>query len=211
VSSATTDEIEDLVREIAPFFYSIAKDAQVASDAFVETPWTREHIERTASLNQVSGTIRWRYMGDSIVRREAELPSRLTLKCKDSEQNQGRYYLIDERLNAVVTVRSEPHKEGEEPEYLQESMSDVLADAPVAFGSLVKVYLSVPATGHPTFEVTTQGAGTVSYRLIDWIDNSRGDEGGEVVALPTGPKRPRGPIVRSSLKDDQASLEGEGS
>lgn len=205
-----TDEIEGLLRELAPPFLLFARNAQVAIDDFKQNDWARKHMKRTASLNQMAGTGRWRLVGDAIVERQSEIPDRLTLRSSDSEHNQGRYFLTDEHLPAVITVRSDPHKEGEEPEYIQTSLEGILEQAPVDFGELIKVYLSVPSAGHSTFEVATKGEAQLSYRLIDLVDEGRDSGGGEVVPFPTNPKTPKSPVVRSSIRRDRDAAD-EGS
>jgi hypothetical protein len=196
---ARQDDIEGLLRQIAPLFIDIAQRAQVAAADFADTDWARKHLARTASVNQMAGTGRWRIVGDSIVDRQAELPSELVLTTDDGEQNQGRYYLAAPELAIVLTVRRKPHPEDEQPAALQLQIEGVLENAPVDFGDQIVVYFAVPPIGQePNFAVATRGKQTVLYRLIDLVeDRVASSETGTTTDLPAAP--PPGTIVRSSL------------
>jgi hypothetical protein len=200
---ARQDDIEELLRRIAPLFLEIARYAQQAAAELGETEWGRAHLVRTATVNQVSGTARWRMVGDGIVTREAELPEDVELSTTDSEQNQGRYYLRAARVAIVLTIRRRPHPPDGHPVFLQLQIDGVNEVAPVEFDDDIVVYLAVPRLGYePRFEVDVRGKQTISYRLIDLVPQD-GDEGTPppVENMPTG--SPPGPIVSSALDDDQ--------
>ena len=189
-------------------FLDCANYAQRASAGLAETDWARRHLVRTASVNQVSGTARWRIAGDTIVMRQAELPSDVVLSTSDEEQNQGRYYLRARRLALVLTIRRKPHKEQEQPKALQLQIEEVLEQAPIDFGEEVVVYLAVPPLGQqPSFEIASKGKETISHRLIDLIGGEPGKESGPGATItPLDPKRPRGgPTVRSTIAADERS------
>lgn len=207
---ARQDEIEDLLRQIAPLLLDIGRNAQTAAADLGDTTWARTNLSRTASVNQVAGTARWRMVGDGIVGREAELPAGLAISTTDEEQNQGRYYLVAPDLAIVLTIRRKPHRDDEQPSALQLQIQGVIESAPIAYEDEIVVYLAVPPLGQePTFEVATRGKHTASYRLIDLIDDDLGRPGenfGPVVE-PLPPTPPAGPIVRSSLDTDEDDLE----
>jgi hypothetical protein len=200
---ARQKDIEQLLRDVAPLFLDIAERAQQAAAALEETEWARTNLPRTAAVHQVSGTARWRITGDGIVSRESELPAELELSSCDKEQNQGRYYLRAPHVAVVLTVRRKPHRDDEQPNALQMQLQEVLEHAPVAFEEQIVVYLAVPSLGHaPTFEVATRGKETISYRLVDLIDNA--DEMGDVAVVHPLPKPPaRGPKVTSTRESGQ--------
>jgi hypothetical protein len=206
---ARQDDIEALLREIAPLFLDIAQGAQVAAADFADTDWARSNLTRTASVNQVSGTARWRMVGDGIVSRDTELPEGLALSTSDEEQNQGRYYLAAREVAVVLTIRRKPHSDDEQPQALQLQIEGVLEQAPIAYDEEIVVYFAVPPLGkEPSFEVATRGKEVISYRLIDLIDNRerpKDDSGQAVEPLPPTP--PGGPVVRSVL--DATDAEGE--
>src|SRR5919202_1260865 len=112
------EQIEDLLRRAAPLLLDIAEHAQFASAELGDTDWGRRYLARTASVNQVAGTARWRIVGDNIVRRQHELPADLQLSTCDEEQNQGRYYLRAPQVAIVLTIRRKPHPDNEKPEAL---------------------------------------------------------------------------------------------
>jgi hypothetical protein len=130
---ARQDDIEGLLRSIAPVFRSVALDAQNAAEEFKATEWARKHLSRTAAVNQVAGTGRWRIVADKIVARCAELPHGVELSTSDGEQNQGRYYLRAPDLAILLTIRRRPHREEDKPKILQLQMTEVLAQAPIDF------------------------------------------------------------------------------
>jgi len=210
---ARQDDIEGLLRRIAPLFIDIAQRAQVAAADFADSGWARDNLTRTASVNQMAGTGRWRMVGDNIVNRQSELPAGLALTTEDSEQNQGRYYLADQELAVVLTVRRKPHPEDEQPAVLQLQIEGVLEQAPVDFGDEIVVYLAVPPLGkEPTFTVTTRGKEPITYQLIDLIEDRAAPRDETLIEdLPTAP--PPGTIVRSTLDaedvKDQSLNEGE--
>jgi hypothetical protein len=210
---ARQDDIEDLLRQVAPLFLDIAQGAQVAAADLPDTEWGMTNLTRTASLNQVAGVARWRMVADRIVDRRAELPAGLTLATSDDEQNQGRYYLVSVDAAIVLTVKRKPHKDDEQPEALQLQIQGVQALAPVAYNDEVVVYLAVPPFGQePTFEVTTRGKEPLSYRLIDLIDDRYFDDQDDFgpTVFPFPPKPTLGPNVSSSLdKDKEANDEEE--
>jgi hypothetical protein len=207
---ARQDDIEELLRRIAPLFLEIAKYAQQASAEFGATEWTRRYLLRTAALNQVAGTARWRIVGDGIVSRQAELPASVQLSTSDGEQNQGRYYLRAPHVAVVLTIRRKPHPVDEQPTFLQLQLDIVQELAPFDFGDEIVIYLAVPRLGHqPRFDLAVRGKQTISYRLIDLVaDSDHGvppdGDGGipPVVAnLPSGPRG--GPVVSSALDEDR--------
>jgi hypothetical protein len=206
------DDIENLLRQIAPLFLDVAQEAQVVAADLGDTDWARANLTRTASLNQVAGTARWRMVGDGLVAREAEMPVGLGLSTTDEEQNQGRYYLIAPDLAIVLTIRRKPHPEDEQPHALQLQIAGVLEQAPIAYDDEIVVYFAVPPLGRePTFEVATRGKEVISYRLIDLIDDrfDQPDGGLSPNVSPLPPTAPAGPIVRSSLdKDEDKGEEG---
>jgi hypothetical protein len=194
------DEIEGLLREIAPLLLEIANGAQEAADELGATDWAREHLSRTASLNQVGGTARWRVTGDEVVARQGELPASICISTTDEEQNQGRYYLQSPLVGIVLTIRRKPHPKDEKPALVQLQMEEVLKQAPVAYDDQVVVYLAVPPFGHePTFEVTTRGDKMMSYRLIDLVGDGVGQMPTTERIPSTQSARPR-PLVRSSKR-----------
>jgi hypothetical protein len=197
---ARQDDIEQLLRDVAPLFLDIAGQAQRAAAELEETDWARRNLPRTAAVHQVSGTARWRITADGIVARQAELPAGLQLSTCDKEQNQGRYYLRAPHVAVVLTVRRKPHRDDEQPNALQLQLQEVLEQAPVAFEEEIVVYLAVPSVGHaPTFEVATRGKETISSRLADLVD----DKGDAVVVRSLPKLPPRGPKVTSTRESGQ--------
>lgn len=195
---ARQDDIEELLRSIAPTFRSVALDAQNAAEEFKATEWARTHLSRTAAVNQVAGTGRWRIVADKIVARCAELPHGVELSTSDGEQNQGRYYLRAPDLAILLTIRRRPHREEDKPKILQLQMTEVLAQAPVDFDDEVVIYLSVPPLGRePRFEVVSRGQIVATHELYDLIevDQSSINE----FSAPPAP----GPLVRSTLVRDK--------
>lgn len=195
------DHIEALLRQIAPLVLDIAQRAQVAAADLADTDWARTNLTRTASVNQVSGTARWRLVGDGLVARATELPEGLAMSTSDEEQNQGRYYLTAPQVAMVLTIRRKPHRDDEQPHALQLQIQGVLEQAPVAYEEEIVVYLAVPPLGQePTFEVATRGRQVISYRLIDLIDDSERGEDDEfgTAIRPLPPAPPAGPVVRSA-------------
>lgn len=207
---ARQDDIEELLRQIAPLFLEIALNAQHASADLAKTEWARRHLVRTAAVSQVSGTARWRITGDGIVGRQAELPDGIELSTTDAEQNQGRYFLRAPRLAVVLTIRRKPHSSDEKPAFLQLQLDGVNELAPIDYGDEIVIYLAVPPLGHPPkFEVATRGKETVSYRLLELIPADR-EQGNEptVENLPdSGP--PAGPHVSSAMDDDREGTEDD--
>lgn len=207
---ARQDDIEELLRQIAPLFLEIASNAQHASAELAKTEWARTHLVRTAAVSQVSGTARWRITGDGIVSRRAELPDGIELSTTDAEQNQGRYFLRAPRLAVVLTIRRKPHSPDEQPAFLQLQLDGVKEAAAVDYGDEVVIYLAVPPLGQaPKFEVATRGKETVSYRLLELMPDD-GEQGNQpdVKNLPdTGP--PAGPRVSSAMDDDGEELEDD--
>lgn len=209
---ARQDDIEDLLRQVAPLFLDIAQGAQLAAADLPDTTWGLTNLTRTASLNQVAGVARWRMAADRIVDRRGELPDGLMLATTDDEQNQGRYYLVSVDAAIVLTVKRKPHKDDEQPEALQMQIQGVKALAPIAYKDEVVVYLAVPPLGkEPTFEVTTRGKEPLSYRLIDliedWYFDSPDDFGPTIHRLPPTP--PGGLNVSSSFDKDREENEEE--
>jgi hypothetical protein len=201
---ARQDDIEDLLRQIAPLFLEIAEYAQQAAYDLGETNWARSHLVRTAAVNQVCGTARWRIVGDTIVSRQVELPPGVELSTTDEQQNQGRYYLRAPRLAVVLTIRRKPHRPDEPHAFLQLQIEGVAELAPVDFGDEIVIYLAVPPLGQqPKFEVATRGEETISYRLIDLVpeDDEEGIEA-KVENLPASPPT-AGPVVSSAIDDDR--------
>jgi hypothetical protein len=210
---ARQDDVEKYLMQIAPLFREVSLYAQAAAAEIAATEPARKHLARTAALNQVSGTVRWRVAGDEIVRRSDELPAGFEVTTDDSEQNQGRYYLSAAEQAVVFTIRRKPHTETEKPEVLQLQMRSVLEQAPVTYEDAVAVYLAIPPEGEPHFEVVTGKKSKVPYLLCDLIERAQTDgtlladapEAPSVVSLrdpettpPTG-----GPSVSSSKKRDQ--------
>lgn len=199
---ARQDDIKKLLRQVAPLFLEIAKHAQEAAAELGETEWAREHLVRTAAVNQVLGTARWRIVGDGIVTRQSELPTGVELSTTDEEQNQGRYYLSAPQFAVVLTIRRKPHRSDEESAFLQLQIEGVNELAPIDYGEVIVIYLAVPPLGRePKFELATRGKETISYRLIDLVavDREEGIEP-EVENLPTN--RPAaGPVVTSAIEE----------
>ncbi|MGH2936648.1 MAG: hypothetical protein ACRDPE_00830 [Solirubrobacterales bacterium] len=203
---ARQEEIKSLLREIAPLFKSIASDAQRDAGALAETAWAKTHLVRDASLNQVTGTARWRMVGDRIVLRQGELPEGLELSTTDEEHNQGRYYLRAPKLGIVLTIRRKPHKKDDQPELLQLQIEEALECAPIDYGDKVVVYLAVGAIGTgPQFDVVNRGEVVHTYRLADLVEEGqtelsrvRSDAGS--VPAPGVPE----PTVRSAFEEEVA-------
>lgn len=192
---ARQDDIEELLRSIARLFRSVALDAQTAADEFKATDWARKKLSRTAAVNQVAGTARWRIAADGLVARSVELPRGVELSTSDGEQNQGRYYLRAPKLAVLLTIRRRPHREDDQPKILQLQMTEVLAQAPVDFGDEVVVYLSVPPLGRePRFEVVSRGEIVSTHELCDLVEV---EQAGGLDELPA-PSTP-GTLVRSTL------------
>jgi hypothetical protein len=195
---ARQDDIEGLLHPVAPLFRSIALDAQTAAEEFKTTEWAREHLTRTAAVNQVAGTARWRIAADGIVKRSAELPRGVELSTSDGEQNQGRYYLRAPNLALLLTIRRRPHGEDDKPKILQLQMTEVLAEAPIAFDDEVVIYLSVPPLGkEPRFEVVSCGEVVSTYELFDLLEID--SPGIDKLPAPPAPE----PLVRSALVREQ--------
>jgi hypothetical protein len=193
------DQIEQLLRRIAPFFLEVATEAQAASAELTATDWARAHMRRTASLNQVSGTARWRIAGDLAVLRQGELPEDVRLSTSDSDHNQGRYYLHAPTISAVLTLRRKPHQPDQEPDVLQLQLRSVAEQAPVDFGEQSVVYLAIPPQGKlPTFEVATRGSKALSYRLLDLVEAEVADR----VTVVNLVGKSDAPVVRSTIVDD---------
>lgn len=207
---ARQDDIEELLRRIAPLFLEIALNAQHASAELATTEWAREHLVRTAAVSQVSGTARWRIAGDGLVNRQAELPDGIELSTTDAEQNQGRYFLRAPRLAVVLTIRRKPHSPDEKPAFLQLQLDGVNELAPIDYGDEIVIYLAVPPLGHPPkFEVATRGKETVSYRLLELMgqDDEQGNQP-SVENLPdSGPLA--GPRVSSAMDDDRQEIDDD--
>ena len=196
------DDIDELLRQIAPLCLEVARYAQGAAAKFADTEWARAHLARTAAVNQVAGTARWRIVGDSIVRRRDELPDDIELSTSDEEQNQGRYYLRAPRLAVVFTIRRKPHSSDDKPAFLQLQIAGVNELAPIEYDDDVVIYLSVPRVGYePTFEVTTRGKATVTRRLVDLIAAAEGTEQA-VENLDSSRLAEDDPIVSSAFEED---------
>lgn len=199
---ARQDDIEALLAQIAPLFLEIAEDAQEASAEFGATEWARKYLTRTAAVNQVSGTARWRMVGDGIVIRQTELPAGVELSTSDGEQNQGRYYLRAPELAVLLTIRRKPHGPDEQPAFLQLQLEGVSDVAPVDYGDEIVIYLAVPPLGSdPRFEVATRGKETIRYRLRDLTPVDEEGNGSDVTNLGAD-DTPPGPSVGSTRDED---------
>jgi hypothetical protein len=206
---ARKDEIDVLLKAVAPLFRSIATEAQEAADELGGTDWARAHLVRSASVNQVSGTARWRMVGDGIVARQRELPAGLELSTTDEEQNQGRYYLRAPTLAFVLTVRRKPHREDDAPKALQLQIQGVLEEAPVAYDDNLVVYLAVPPLGkEPRFDVVAHDEVIASHRLHDLIDGGDADKDAGASKPKQMPRRNApGPKVKSAFDEEVAEEE----
>ena len=196
---ARQDDIEKLLRRVAPLFLCIAREAQRAAEELRDTDWGRRHLMRTASANQVGGTARRRIACDLIVARQDQLTGLLEITTSDSDHNQGRYYLRSTDVAVLVTVRRKPHDEDDQPAAFQlqfESMREL-----VAFAEEIVVYFGIPPLGHePRFEVATRGEEVIVHRLVDLID--RGDDADPNASgepLPGPRPAPPAPAVRSTI------------
>lgn len=206
------DDIDDLLRQIAPLCLEVAAYAQGAAAKFADTEWAREHLARTAAVNQVAGTARWRIVGDTIVRRRDELPPDIELSTSDEEQNQGRYYLRASRVAVVFTIRRKPHRADEQPAFLQLQIEGVNELAPIEYEDDIVIYLAVPPVGHESkFELTTRGKATVSHRLIDLIPAADGTDQ-PVENLDTSRLAEDDPVVSSAFEntDEEDGAEPRG-
>jgi hypothetical protein len=203
---ARQDDIEDLLKEVAPLLGSIASQAQEASAGLGDTDWARTYLTRTASVNQIAGTARWRMVGDEIVRRQHELPAGLELSTTDEEQNQGRYYLRAPSLAIILTVRRKPHREDDEPKALQMQIDEVLEQAPIDYGDKLVVYLAVPPFGQePRFDVAARGKVAASHKLVDLIDESNtGKDARDAKPEQFPQSAAPGPKVKSTLDEERA-------
>jgi hypothetical protein len=210
---ARQQEIKDLLCEVAPLLRSVAQEAQKVSAQLARTEWAKTNMVRDASLNQVTGTARWRMAGDKLVQRQGELPAGLEFSTTHEEQNQGRYYLRAPKLGIVLTIRRKPHKKDDEPQLLQLQIEAALEYAPVDYGDKIVVYLVVgPAGTEPQFDVVNRGEVIDSYRLIDLIKEA----GGELSEEEPRPQELPGrgtpePQVRSALDQEDTEEEAAGS
>jgi len=193
------DDIEELLRQVAPLFLNVSRSAQVAADSLRGTDWARVNLTRTASANQVAGTARRRIACDRLVDRRDELGGALEFTTTDPEHNQGRYYLRSMETAILLTVRRKPHERDEQPLSLQlqlEGMREL-----VAFEDEAVVYLEIPPLGQePQFEITTRGQETIVHRLIDLISGDGEYGSGNTELTPVGPRPiPPRPSVTSTL------------
>jgi hypothetical protein len=193
------DDVEDLLREVARPFLSVAREAQTAAHDLRHTDWARRHLARTASVNQVSGTARRRIACDLVVARQEQLNGLLEVATRDSDHNQGRYYLRSTAVAVLLTVRRKPHDEDDQPAALQlqfENMREL-----VAFEDEVVVYFAIPPLGEePRFEIATRGQEVIVHRLVDMIvdDEDNADRGAATPSLAPRPVPPT-PGVRSTI------------
>jgi hypothetical protein len=202
---ARQQEIEDLLRQVAPLFRSIAMEAQAAAADFVKTDWAKHEMSREASVNQMAGIGRWRLVGDRLVLRQGELPEGIELSTSDEEQNQGRYYLCASKLGVVLTIRRKPHKKDDEPEFLQLQIEAAIEMAPIDYGDKVVVYLDVGPSGtEPEFHVANRGKVVSDLRLVDLVKEAEGEKPALAdVQRLRGQSMPE-PTVRSVLDEDAA-------
>jgi hypothetical protein len=208
---ARQQDIKNLLIDAAPLFHSIALEAQKDAGALAETDWAKTHITREASLNQITGTARWRMVGDRVARRQGELPKGLELSTDEDEHNSGRYYLRGRKLGIVLTIRRKPHKKDDQPELLQLQIEQALEFAPIAYADEIVVYLAVGAVGtRPQFDVVNRGEVVDTYFLADLIEDA-GKQKRATPASITPADLPKA-TVSSALnpggaKEDSASAE----
>jgi len=192
---ARHEDIHATLARIAPLLLEIATDAQRASAELAHTDWAMTYLTRTASLNQIVGSARWRITGDSLVRRAGDLPEGIELTTTDEEQNQGRYYLGHPECALVFTIRRKAHRDEDLPGTLQLQLESVLAEAPPAYeDGATAVYLAVPPLGQdPYFEIKAKGADPLRLPLAGLLENMP-----QPVELPTPEAPPAGASVRST-------------
>jgi hypothetical protein len=208
---ARQDDIEDLLRQVARPFLSIAREAQSAAHELRDTDWARRHLTRTASANQVSGTARRRIACDLLVARQDQLNGLLEVTTRDSEHNQGRYYLRSTAVAVLLTVRRKPHDEDDQPAALQLQFENMRGL--VAFEDEIVVYLAIPPLSEePRFEIATRGQEVIVHRLVDLIDRDDEADGGATTPFPGPRSLPPTPDVRSTMipKVDEANEDNRG-
>jgi hypothetical protein len=211
VTSQTS--LDDLLRQIAPLFAEVAEYAQRAAAELEETEWAKKHLKRSASLHQVSGTARWRIGADELARRQAELPDGVEFKTTDADHNRGRYIAAAPEVLAVFTVRRVPHRDDEQPDFLQFRMEEIREQAPVEIpdDAIGVVYLGIPPLGkEPTIGIVLRGKEPEIRPISEYLD--RGEDfdvdGPQDIGGPSGSTP--GPIVGSELDVEEAD-EGDAS
>lgn len=204
--------LEDLLQQIAPLFKEVAEYAQRAAAELEETEWAKKHLQRRASLHQVSGTARWRIGADELARRQADLPEGVEFKTTDADHNRGRYIAAAPDVLAVFTVRRVPHRDDEQPDSLQLRMEEIREQAPeeVPEGAIGVVYLGIPPLGkEPTIGIL-RGKEPEIRPISDYVDRSVGTEAGGPLSIGGPSDSTPGPIVGSELDADEAD-EGDAS
>jgi hypothetical protein len=201
-----SEDVDRLLRRLAPLFHDVATNAQAAAEELLETDWAATHLHREAARRQVSGTARWRIAGDQLSQRHGELPEGVTISTSDSEQNAGRYAFDAADEAAVVTIRRHPHKKDEEPEYLQLRIGAILEAAPIDYGKEdgLTIYLEIPQLGvEPRFEVVRNGnviRSVALAELLGGLDSGAGDDDAPVTPMPSPPRKPGGGAQVGSSK-----------
>lgn len=169
------DEIEALLRKAAKVCHDVSTRAQAAATEIVDTEPVQRHLTRTAAMNQVGGMAQWRIVCDTLVRRQAELPSELELCTTYAEQNRGQYLFKSTAPAMVLTVRRQSHPEDDRPEAMQMQMREIIDVVGADFGGdVVAVYLIVPSfRGEPKFEIIARGD-PITHTLRDLLDDDEG-------------------------------------
>jgi hypothetical protein len=207
---ARQDDVEQLLRQVAQPLLPIAREAQTAAAEFRDTDWARRNLERTASVNHVSGTARRRIACDLIVARRDVFANLFEVITSDSEHNQGRYYLRSTSVAVLLTVRRKPHDEDKQPATLQMQFDNMREL--VEFEDEIIVYFAIPPFGEePRFEIATRGEEVIVHRLVDLIARDDYDDDGDLgLPVTLGPRPvPPTPGVRSTIVSDDETAEDD--
>jgi hypothetical protein len=203
---AQQDEIEQLLRRVAPLCLEVSYEAQRETDGLRNSDWGRRNLSRSASANQVAGTARRRIACDNLVDRCGQLGGVLEVSVTDSAQNQGQYYLRSTDPACVLTVRRKAHKEDDQPLPLQLQIAGMREL--VELEDEVVVYLEIPPNGgEPCFEVTTRGRENITHRLCDLIAGEEEDDSGATTPIPGPRPTPPAPGIRSTLQRDESTAD----
>ena len=143
---------------VVPLLRTVILDARTnaSAEAVAAAHPTLNAIGRDGHIRRVAGTLRWLYVAEGLVAKLPAGPEGFGVISGSTDHSQGRF--VFQFPSGVFTVRRQPHQEDEEHVYIQERLTGLLEQVPLAAGlshdADLVAYLAVPAEGVVQLHVT---------------------------------------------------------